>query len=110
MIFIIRNVFLFKECFSSSAVHAQVSVILEQDVDQSAPVHVKVGEQVVLSCKTASEDIRLCEFIDPSGEHWMLATDINYEDGRLFYYGDNTKKACGIKITSTHQRDSGIWR
>ena len=87
-----------------------MSVILGQDADKSFPVHVKVGEQIVLSCRTASEDIRVCEFIDPSGEHWVLATDINYEDGRISYIGNDTKKVCGLRINSMQPKDSGIWR
>ena len=93
-----------------SAAHAMVSVGLEQDDNQAAPLHVKAGERAVLSCNTESEDVKTCEFIDPSGEHWRMIFGIKYEDGRLSYPGDDIKNTCELKINQSQEKDHGVWK
>ena len=87
-----------------------VSVTLKQDDDKAAPVHVKAGERVILSCNTESEDTKVCEFMDPSGELWQMTPGLTYDDGRLSYPGDDIKNTCQLKIDQTQEKDHGVWK
>jgi hypothetical protein len=47
-----------------------------------------------------------------AGKHLTVSyfwKDINYEEGRIVYFGSNPERECGIKITSVAESDNGKW-
>ena len=88
----------------------EISVEFGKLANEAAPLQMKVGERVSLICKTASADIKLCHFVDPSGQQWGLRPGVTYQEGRISFPGQQVKNTCGITINSTQEKDNGIWR
>ena len=93
-----------------AAGYNEAFVTLEQKKEDAIMVQVESGEQEIFICNTALNAIKVCVFVDPSGERTRFASDIKYDDGRLSYFGDNNNNTCGLKIDSIQQKDSGIWK
>jgi len=84
--------------------HGDVSVTVGK-----ASVEVGVGESAELTCQT-SVNILFCQFMSPYGESLIMSPQLNYEEGRIAFAGEEPNKHCGIKINQVEEKDNGEWK
>jgi len=74
-----------------------------------ASVEVREGESAELTCAT-SVGILFCQFMSPYGESLIMSPQLNYEEGRIAFAGEDPNKHCGIKINNVLEKDNGEWK
>jgi len=84
--------------------HGEVSVTVGE-----ASVEVREGESAELTCAT-SVGILFCQFMSPYGESLIMSPQLNYEEGRIAFAGEDPNKHCGIKINNVLEKDNGEWK